>query len=347
MNVIQIADRAVGVGQRPLVIAEVAQAHDGSLGYAHAFIDLAADCGADAIKFQTHIARAESTEDEPFRVPFSYEDRTRFDYWQRMEFTADEWAGLCAHARDRGLLFLSSAFSEDAVDLLVGLDMPAWKLASGEIGNHDLLRRMMRTGKPVLVSSGLAGFVALDAGVAQLRAEGVPFGLLQCTTRYPTPFEEVGLNVIDELRGRYDVPVGLSDHSASIFPGLAALARGADLVEVHLRLHARQFGPDTVASLDPAQLAELCSGRDATHAMLTHPVDKEALAQSLADSAAAFGRSLALRDDLPSGTTLERGMLVAKKPGGGIPVERLEELVGRRLARDVPATRLLRDEDLA
>jgi sialic acid synthase SpsE len=112
-------------------------------------------------------------------------------------------------------------------------------------------------------------------------------------------------------------------------------------------LHARQFGPDTVASLDPSQLAELCSGRDAIHAMLTNPVDKEALEESLADSAAMFGRSLALREDLTTGTVLDRDMLAAKKPGGGIPVTRLDELVGRRLARDVSAARLLREEDLA
>lgn len=347
MSVVEIGNRRVGEGQRPLVIAEVAQAHDGSLGYAHAFVDLAADCGADAIKFQTHIARAESTEDEPFRVQFSYQDETRFDYWRRMEFTAEQWAGLASHARERGLLFLSSAFSEDAVELLARLEMPAWKLASGEVANHDLLRRMTATKRPILVSSGLSGFDALDRAVAVLRAENVPFALLQCTTKYPTPFEEVGLNVIDELRERYGVPAGLSDHSGSVFPGLAALARGVDLVEVHLRLHARQFGPDTVASLDPPQLAELCSGRDAIHAMLANPVDKQSLAESLGESASIFGRSLALRHDLTSGTVLDREMLVAKKPAGGIPVARLDHLVGRRLARDVPATRLLREEDLA
>jgi N,N'-diacetyllegionaminate synthase len=347
VSTIQIADRTVGGGNRPLVIAEVAQAHDGSLGYAHAFVDLAADCGADAIKFQTHIARAESTEEEPFRVPFSYEDESRFDYWQRMEFTSEGWAGLATHARDRGLLFLSSAFSEEAVDLLAGLDMPAWKLASGEVSNQALLRKLTATGKPVLVSSGLSGFGSLDRTVAALREKNAPFALLQCTTKYPTPFEEVGLNVLDELRDRYDAPVGLSDHSASVFPPLAALARGADLVEVHLRLHSGQFGPDTVASLDPEKLAELCSGRDAIHSMLTNPVDKEALERDLSQSAEIFGRSLALRDDLTTGTVLERDMLVPKKPGGGIAVERLDELVGRRLAQDVPATRLLREDDLA
>lgn len=345
MTVIDIAGRQVGPGRRAFVIAEVAQAHDGSVGYAHSFIDVAAECGTDAIKFQTHIARAESTYDEPFRVPFSYEDETRFDYWRRMEFEPDQWAELAAHARERGLVFLSSAFSDEAVDLLSALDIAAWKVASGEVGNHELLRRMAESGRPVILSSGLSGFGALDAAVDVVRTAGVPVAVLQCTTKYPTPFEEVGLNVIEEMRVRYDSPVGLSDHSASIFPGLAAMARGANLVEVHIRLHPSQFGPDTLASLDPDAFAQLCAGRDAIHAMLANPVDKEAMAGDLAKTAELFTRSLALREDAPAGTVLTRDMIVAKKPAGGIPFSRAEEFVGRTLSRDVPATRLLREDD--
>lgn len=341
----QIGDHPIGVDHPAFVIAEIAQAHDGSLGFAHSFIDLAADCGADAVKFQTHIAQAESTYDEPFRVPFSYEDATRFDYWRRMEFEPTQWEGLARHAGERGLVFLSSAFSVEAVELLRSLGVPAWKVASGEVRNAELLSAMVAGGEPILLSSGMSDFQQLDRTVSFLRDRDVSIAVLQCTTKYPTPFADVGLNVLDELRQRYGVPVGLSDHTGSIFPALSAMARGADLIEVHLRFHRSQFGPDTVASLDPADLRRICKGRDAIFEMLRNPVEKSAMARELRDTAALFDRSLALRDDTPAGAVLEASMLTGKKPAGGIPYPRLEEFVGRRLARDVPATRLLHESD--
>ena len=135
------------------VIAEVSQNHDGSLGQAHAFIDAAAQTGVDAIKFQTHIAEAESTPDEPFRVPFSYEDKTRYDYWKRMEFTPEQWRGLYRHAQQSGLDFLSSAFSVEAFEMLQSIGIPAWKLGSGEVFNKYLFTRMAQTKKPMILSS--------------------------------------------------------------------------------------------------------------------------------------------------------------------------------------------------
>src|SRR6185312_6966331 len=149
---IKIDDREVGEGRPCYLIAEVAQAHDGSIGMAHAFIDAAADAGVDAIKFQTHIADAESTLDEKFRIKMSGQDQTRYDYWKRMEFSAEEWAGLSQHARERGLTFLSSVFSVPALQLLDRLGVPAWKFGSGEIVTSDLLDAAIATGKPLLIS---------------------------------------------------------------------------------------------------------------------------------------------------------------------------------------------------
>src|SRR5262249_4322806 len=134
-DVITIGSRSVGRGHPCLVVAEVAQAHDGSLGAAHAYIDAVAKTGVDAVKFQTHIAAAESTAAEPWRVKFSLQDKTRFDYWRRMEFTPEQWQGLRQHAHEKNLIFLSSAFSGEAVDLLTRLDVPAWKVGAGEITN--------------------------------------------------------------------------------------------------------------------------------------------------------------------------------------------------------------------
>jgi N,N'-diacetyllegionaminate synthase len=185
------------------MVGEVAQAHDGSLGTAHAFIDAIAASGADAVKFQTHIAAAESSAREPFRVKFSKQDATRFDYWERMEFTGEQWQGLHDHAIEKGLIFLSSPFSVEAVDLLEKIGMPAWKIASGEINNPLLLERIYRTRKPIILSTGLTDMNELDAIVKEIKARGIPLIILQCTTQYPVPPEKAGLNLIGKYRQRY------------------------------------------------------------------------------------------------------------------------------------------------
>jgi N,N'-diacetyllegionaminate synthase len=341
-----IGKRPIGKGQPAFVIAEVAQAHDGSLGLAHAFIDAAADAGADAVKFQTHLAAAESTLDEPFRVRFSRQDETRLDYWRRMEFTEEQWQGLAAHARERGLIFLSSAFSLAAVELLQRLGMPAWKIGSGEFASRELWHAMAAAGVPILFSTGLARRAEIDNAVSLFRAKGLPFALLQCTTSYPSPLEEVGLNVLEDLREAYHCPVGLSDHSGSVFPGLAALARGADLVEVHVTFDRRMFGPDTPASLIFDELRLLCGMRDALATMDRHPVDKDAMAEKLNNLREMFGKSLAPVAPIKAGSVLRPEMLTAKKPAGGIPPEAVAEIAGRRLKRDVAPDRILRWSDL-
>jgi N,N'-diacetyllegionaminate synthase len=344
--VIQILAREIRQGGRPFLIAEVAQAHDGSLGFAHAFIDVAAEAGVDAIKFQTHIAEAESTRDEPFRVHFSYEDGSRFDYWRRMEFTFSQWQGLADHARHRNLVFLSSCFSIEAVHMMQQIGMPAWKVGSGEIGTDALLDAMAAGGKPILLSTGLASFATIERQVERLAHRKVPIALFQCTTRYPTPFEQVGLNVIDVLREKFGCPVGLSDHSGSIWPSVAAMARGAPLIEVHIALHRKQFGPDTPASLEPAELAQLVQARDAICAMHSNPIDKDMLEKDAGGVRQMFGRSLALKTNLCAGTVLREEHLTLKKPGGGLLAEELPNVLGRVLSRDVAADRLLRLDDL-
>jgi len=343
---LQIAGRTLGQGHPAFLIAEVAQAHDGSLGLAHSFVDAAADAGADAIKFQTHIAAAESTPGEPFRVPFSYVDASRYDYWRRMEFTPEHWRGLKEHAENRGLVFLSSPFSVTAVELLAGLGIAAWKVGSGEVNNPLLLDAMAATGRPVLLSSGMSGWDELAATLAALRAKGVPVALLQATTRYPTPLDSIGLNVLDEMRRRFAVPVGLSDHSATPFPALAAMARGAALVEVHVTFDRRMFGPDSPASLTFDELAFLARARDAFHTLDTHPVDKDAAAAAMAPMRALFNKSVALVAAQAKGTTLTAAMLTTKKPGHGIPAADLARCVGRRLARDMTPDRVLAWDDL-
>lgn len=331
---------------RALIIAEIAQAHDGSLGTAHAFIDAVAGTDADAIKFQTHIADAESTPAEPWRVKFSPQDDTRFDYWRRMEFSEQQWHGLAEHAREQGLIFLSTPFSPEAVDLLERVGVPAWKVGSGETGNLPLLDRMAATGKPVILSSGMSPFDELDRAVERLGEGGVPVAVLQCTTSYPVPPEKLGLNVISELRERYGLPTGLSDHSGTIYPAVAAAALGAEIIEVHVTFHRRMFGPDVPASVTVEELGELVRGVRFIETARADPIDKNAFAGQCGELRRTFGKSVVAADDLEAGTVLTPEHIALKKPGHGLPPDRWESVLGRTLTRPLRRNDLIEEDHL-
>jgi N,N'-diacetyllegionaminate synthase len=336
---------ALGRG-RCLVIGEVALTHDGSLGLAHAFVDAIANAGADAVKFQAHIAAAESTPAEPFRVKFSRQDATRYEYWRRMEFTEDQWRGLAGHCRDRGVLFIASPFSIQAVEMLERIGQPIWKVASGETSNAQLLDRMLDTGAPVLLSTGMSPLEEIDAAVARVKSRRAAVGVFQCTTAYPCPPEKVGLNLVAFYRERYGCWVGLSDHSATIFPGLAGVAVGMDMLELHVALSREMFGPDVIASVTTAELKQLVEGIRFIEHMRANPLDKDASARETAPLRRLFTRSIVAKDALPAGTVLAQEHLVIKKPGTGLSPDRLADVVGRRLVRPVAADQLLAPEDL-
>lgn len=328
------------------IIAEVAQAHDGSIGRAHSFIDAVSDCGVDAIKFQTHIAQYESSDLEPWRVKFGYEDETRYDYWKRMEFPEEQWAGLIQHSRERGLEFIGTPFSVESLEMLCRLGVQRWKLASGEITNRFLVRQLAKLGQPVIMSSGMSNWEELDETVRCLQDGGVELTLLQCTSAYPVPLEKVGLNVLKQMMERYQIPVGLSDHSGDIFASLAAVALGAQCIEVHFCLSPYDFGPDTVASLTVEQLKMLVQGIRQIEIMLEHPINKDAQAQELATMHTIFTKSLYAKEPIPAGTEIRWEMLGAKKPCAGIPVTDVEKVLGRHASRTVDADSFLHWEDV-
>ena len=347
MTLADALNRTCEVGRGCYIVAEIAQAHDGSLGTAHAYIDAVARAGADAIKFQTHIAAAESTPDEPWRIKFSPQDATRYDYWKRMEFTEEQWHGLKSHAEKCGLQFLSSPFSVEAVELLVRVGVKAWKIASGEINNFALLERIIATGLPILLSTGMSPLEETDALVARLQRHKLPFAVLQCTSVYPCPPEKLGLNMIRFFRERYGCAVGLSDHSGTIYPGLAAATLGSDILEIHVTFSREMFGPDVSSSLTFEELHQLIEGCRFIAKMNQHPIDKNQLAGDLTPMRDLFTKSVVARFPLPAGTVLQKPHLALKKPGTGIPASQLQALIGRSLRRPVEADQLLHESDLA
>ena len=332
---------------KPYLIAEIAQAHEGSLGILHSYIDAVSKTGVQAIKFQMHIAEAESSIHEPFRVAFSKEDTTRFDYWKRMEFTLDQWKAIKAHCDTVGLDFICSPFSNLAVDWLEDIGVKAYKVGSGEVNNFLLLERIAQTGKPVIISSGMSNFEELDQTVAFLKSKNTELSILQCTTAYPTKPEQYGFAVMQELKARYQVPVGFSDHSAKVSTGVAAVALGAEILEFHVVFHRSMFGPDAIASLTLEETQALVEAVNDIHLAQNTPVNKNSNDDFKALKS-IFEKSLAINKNLPAGHVLTFADLESKKPKGfGISAADFQQVIGRKLKADKTQWDFLNEEDLA
>lgn len=331
---------------RTFVIAEIAQAHDGSLGILQSLVDAVAATGVDAIKFQVHLADAESSALEPFRVRFSPVDATRYDYWKRMELPLVEWRRLKERCDALSVEFLATPFSNAAVDLLEEVGVQRYKIGSGDAANPLLLERVARTGKEVILSTGLGSLEELDVATAMLQARGNEYAVLQCTTRYPTAPEDVGLAWLARFRERYRCPVGLSDHSGVIYAGLGAVALGAVAVEAHVTFDRRMFGPDARASLTVDEFARMVEGIRFLEKARTSGPDK-ALDDGKRELRRMFGKSLAVNRDLPAGHVLTFEDLEGKKPADtGVAVGELDNVIGRMLARNKRCWEFLQQDDL-
>jgi N,N'-diacetyllegionaminate synthase len=324
-----------------LVIAEAGMNHDGSLGNAIRLAEVAAECGADAVKFQLHDPRAETTRNAPSPPYFQHE--SRWEYFERTAFTDDQWRML-RDACDRvGIEFLCSVFSLEAVERLEALGVARYKIGSGEVTNLDLVRAAAATRKPLLLTSGMSSWAELDAAV---EAAGEKVTVLQCTSAYPTPPERVGLNVLAEIRERYGKPVGLSDHTPGPYSAFAAVALGATVIEKHFTLSRELYGPDAALGLEPGELEDLVEGIREIETMLANPVDKDDVAP-FAEMKKVFEKSVVTTREIPAGAEISREMVAAKKPGTGIPARLLPAIVGRRARVDIAADTVLTEELLA
>jgi N-acetylneuraminate synthase len=324
------------------IIAEIGSVHDGSFGNALRLIDAAADAGADTVKFQTHLAEAESLPDAP--APAYFSDEPRLAYFKRTGFTLDQWRRLAAHATSRGIAFLSSPFSLEAVDLLEQVGVGAYKIPSGEVSNLPLLERVAATGRPVLLSSGMSDWTDLDAAVAALKPGG-PLTVMQCSSVYPCPPEKVGLNVIREIADRYETAVGYSDHTMGFAAPIAAAALGANVIEKHFAFSRLMYGSDAKHSMEPADFRVMAAALREVWAMLARPVDKSD-ASDYRDMKRIFEKSVVTARELPAGTALTREMLAFKKPGDGIRAADYRSVLGRRTARALGADHKLGSGDL-
>lgn len=330
----------------PFIVAEVSQNHDGSLGQAHAFIDSVAEAGAQAIKFQTHIADEESTYNEPFRVKFSYCDKTRYDYWKRMEFTEEQWKGLYDHAVNRGLVFLSSPFSVRALEMLDQIGVSAWKFGSGEVFNNVLLEKAIATGKPIILSTGLSTVADINKQAELVTSNGNKLIILHCTTAYPTKPKETALSRIVDIKKEYGCITGFSDHSGEIYASLGAVALGAQMIEVHVTFSKHMFGPDVKASVDFYQLKQIVEGSKWIHDGITYYSDRIERSTDQEKLKKMFGKSLYAKKDIKQGDEITEEMIALKKPSDGIAVEHYHEIIGRRAKNQIKKGELVRWVDL-
>ncbi len=345
-NYIEIGNHKIGQDCKPYLIAEIGQAHEGSLGILHSYIDAVAQTGVDAVKFQMHIAEAESSEYEPFRVKFSLEDQTRFDYWKRMGFSLEQWKEIKKHCDDIGLEFICSPFSNLAVDWLEEIGVKSYKIGSGEVNNFLILEKIAQTGKPIILSSGMSSYQELDKTVVFLKERNVEFSILQCTTAYPTQPEQYGLNVIQELKNRYKVPIGFSDHSARIETCIAATALGASILEFHVVFDRQMFGPDSKSSLTISETKELVTAVRNIKMALVNPIDKNEN-EVFSELKQIFEKSLAINKDLSKNHIVTFDDLESKKPKGfGIDASRFQEIIGKTLNKDLKKWAFLNESDL-
>jgi len=334
----RIGSKEIGRNKPCFVVAEMGLGHEGSLGAAYSFVDAAVDAGADAVKFQTHVAEAEGTERERFRKPMFPQDATRKDYWKRTAFSEEQWRALKRHCDERRILFLSSPFSIEAVRILQRVGVPAWKVPSGETNNTPLLEMLVQLEQPILLSTGMSTFEEIQQAVRIVRTSKRDLLIYQCTNRYPCPPDQIGLNMIQGFKDRFpNVPIGLSDHSGRICTGIAAFVLGAVSIEVHVTFSRKCFGPDVSASITFEELKELVDSLRFLEIALHSPYDKDEQAGNLADVRALFTKSIVARTPIRAGTKITRDMLAFKKPGNGIPAAAYREVVGKTLRSNIDA----------
>ncbi len=333
---IKIGERFVGNGEPVFIIAEAGSNHDRKLEQAKRLIDIAAKAGADAIKFQTFsadklVARlvpGTGDEETPARCAAMYESFKRVELprrWHRI---------LAEYAEKRGLIFLSSPFDEEAVDLLDEIGVPAFKVASGDLTNLPLIRYMARKGKPMIVSTGVSTLQEVREAVNTIKKTGnKDVILLHCVSMYPTPPENVNLLVMKTLEKKFRLPVGFSDHTLGIEASIAAVALGAVMIEKHFTISRKLRGPDHFFALEPRELMKMVNSIREVEKMRGRGI-KEVL-EGEKEGRFLGRRSIFAATDIPAGTVLKKEMLTILRPALGLEPKYLHKVIGKRAKKNI------------
>jgi len=336
---ISIGKREIGDDRPCFIIAEAGSNHNRDFDTAIRLIDVAAEAGADAVKFQIFAAEKIYSKKTPMASylkdkKLARDGETLWDIIKRLEIPRGWTAELMAHCRSRGILFLCTPFDIPAVEELETAGVEAYKIASFEITHLPLIERVAKTGKPLILSTGMANLEDIEVALGTFRqAGGRDVALLHCAIAYPPAWENLHLRAMDTMRQAFQMPVGFSDHTMGYITDVAAVARGACIIEKHYTLSRNQEGPDHPFSLEPDELKAMVTAIRQTEAALGSPVKQHTAAEQELYRIAR--RSLVAARAIPRGTVITREMIEVKRPGFGIPTRFLDLVVGRTALRDI------------
>ena len=340
---VEIAGHRIGPGQPCFIIAEAGVNHNGNFDLAQQMVEVAARCGADAVKFQTFKAERLVAPNAPkagYQLRATLTDESQFEMLRRLELSAAAHRELMHHCQKQGLLFMSTPFDEESADLLQDLGVALFKIPSGEITNLPFLAHVGCKGRPMIVSTGMSSLEEVAAAVRTIEEAGNrDLILLHCVSDYPANPADANLRAMSTMSETFHVPVGYSDHTPGIEVALAAVAMGACVIEKHFTLERNLPGPDHRASLEPGELAALVRGIRIVEAALGH--GRKEPAASEASAAAVARRSIVAAHDIPAGARLTGDMLTIKRPGTGLAPAMRSHLVGRIAAQDIPTNTIL------
>jgi len=344
-----IGPRRIGRGEPVFIVAEAGVNHNGDLALARRLVDAAAECGADAVKFQTFAVDALLTREAPkagYQLETTGSGESQRDMLARLELGAEALAELGVRAAKGGLVFFSTPFDEASADALDALGVALFKVPSGEITNLPLLRHVAGKGRPIIVSTGMATLEEVEDAVRAIREAGdPPVALLHCLSAYPAPAGEVNLRAMDALSARFGCPVGYSDHTLGVDIAVAAVARGACIIEKHLTLDTSLPGPDHRASLAPSPFRAMVQAIRRVESALGDGV-KRAMPSEI-DTRRVARKSLVAARALRTGERLAAADVTSKRPGTGISPAELPRVLGLRLTRDIAADEVISWEALA
>ena len=337
MKTLKIAGKLIGQGAPCFIIAEAGVNHNGDVRLARKLIDAAVEAGADAVKFQTFEAEelvTETAEKADYQKETTGSKESQFQMLKKLELSEKDFESLFIYAQKKGIISLSTPFDKGSADLLDKLGVPAFKIGSGEITNFPLLKHIAAKQKPVILSTGMSTLDEVDRAVRTLKKDGSgEIALLHCVSCYPASTEDTNLRAMETIRRKFNMPVGLSDHSIGIHIPVAAVALGACIIEKHFTLDKNLPGPDHRASLEPDELREMvCAIREVEGALgsgVKRPVKAEL------DTRKAARRSLVARVDIPAGTIITEKMLDVKRPGTGVAPGEINLVIGKRARKPI------------
>lgn len=346
---VNIGGRKVGAGAHCFIIAEAGVNHNGDLGTALALVDAAVEAGADAVKFQTFNADKLVCRNAPcaaYQMRNTGESGTQYEMLRNLELSSDDYGVIKERCSKRSIVFLSTPFDVESVDLLCALGVPAFKIGSGELTNLQLLAHVAGKGRPVIISTGMSVLDEVKTAVDVVRSAGNnEIVLMHCVSNYPALPEEVNLKAMDLLSASIGVPVGYSDHTVGSFVAVAAVAMGACIIEKHFTLSREQAGPDHKASLDPSGLADLVAAIRTVELAIGDGVKKPA--DSEKEMIKIARRSLVAAREIPAGHRIEPSYIEIKRPGTGLPPSELGKVAGHIARVTIPSGALISMEMLS